>query len=249
VKRDKISKWVNAVYQFNEVSAVISYYRFPKYINKISAGYQSKSSPNQYRITFMIPLLSTTEGLILANKISEISTQFFENYQPELTGFITLYANVVEGLFSSFKQSLILSFLIIFGIMTIYIRNPKLILIALIANVLPIITMLGIMGWLKINLDMVTIPIGCLLLSIVVDDTIHIMYWYKTKKSIQEALAHAGSGIFFTSVLMVLGFIILLFSPAPPVKYFAILSLFAIVTALLCDMILLPSLLDKYLKK
>jgi len=233
--RRAISKWVNAVYKMDDIGSVIPYYRLPNFVNKKTAGYQSKSNDNFYRVTFMVPLLSTTEGMKLVAKIDTISSDYFSTERPQLTGYMTLYANVVHGLFSSFIQSLLLSFPLILIIISLYLRELKLILLALLANLFPIAIMLGIMGWLKIRLDMVTIPIGCLMLSIVVDDTIHFMYWYKKHRNIGEAIIQAGPEMVFTSVLL---------SPdAPPVRYFALLSLFALLSALVGDILLLPSLL------
>ncbi len=245
IDRKQVSRWVNEVYQLSDIDAAIVYYQIPRTLNIRELGYQSKTIPTNFRITFMVPLMSTTEGMVLVDSITNISKKYFENQVPELTGFITLYSNVANELFSSFKQSLILAFIIIYILITLYLRNFKLILFALIVNIFPILAMLGLMGWLGIHLDMVTIPIGCLLISIVVDDTIHLMYWYKMKRNLKDALIQAGPGIFFTTVLLSLGFSILLLSDAPPVAYFAILSLFALATALMGDLILLPSLLKK----
>lgn len=245
INRKQVSQWVNEVYRLSDIDAAIIYYQFPKILNIRELGYQSKENSNIYRLTFMVPLMSTTDGMQLVDRITKISEKYFGDNLPELTGFITLYGKVANGLFASFKQSLILAFLIIFILITLYLRNFKLILFTLIVNIFPILSMLGLMGWLGIHLDMVTIPIGCLLISIVVDDTIHLMYWYKMKMNLKEALSQAGPGIFFTTILLSLGFSILLLSDTPPVEYFAILSLFALGTALLGDLILLPSLLKK----
>lgn len=245
IGRKQVSRWVNEVYQLDEIDAAILYYQLPKTLNIRDLGYQSKTNPNIFRLTFMIPLMSTTQGMVLVNQITDISKKYFVHQAPELTGFITLYGNVANELFSAFKQSLIIAFLIIFIIISLFIRDLKLILIALIVNLFPIIAMLGLMGWLGIHLDMVTIPIGCLLISIVVDDTIHFLYWYKKNRDLKEAMRQAGPGIFFTTFLLSLGFSILLFSGAPPVKYFAVLSFFALFAALMGDLILLPSLIRK----
>jgi len=245
IERKQVSKWVNDVYRLSDIDAAIVYYQFPKILNIREFGYQAKGNDHIYRLTFMVPLMSTTDGKRLVERITKISEKYFVDHSPELTGFITLYSNVANGLFASFKQSLILAIMIIFLLITLYLKNFKLILFTLIVNSFPVLSMLGLMGWLGIHLDMVTIPIGCLLISIVVDDTIHLMYWYKRNMNLKEALSQAGPGIFFTTLLLSLGFSILLFSDTPPVEYFAILSLFALITALLGDLILLPSLLKK----
>jgi uncharacterized protein len=245
IDRKQVSKWVNEVYQTEKIDAAIIYYHIPNTLNWRNAGYQSRKNPDCYRVTFMVPLMSTTDGQILVDSISKITGKYFKDHRPELTGFITLYGKVVDGLYKSFRQSLLFAFLIVFLVITAYLRNFSLIFYTLTVNIFPVILLLGLMGWLGIHLDMVTIPVGCLLISIVVDDTIHFMFWYKKRLNVEEALIKGGPGIFFTSMLLCSGFSILLFAQAPPVIYFAVLSLFALFTALLGDLILLPSFLKK----
>ncbi|MDZ7607343.1 MAG: hypothetical protein U5K79_17560 [Cyclobacteriaceae bacterium] len=102
--RREVSKWVNTIYKMEQVGAVIPYYRLPNFINKKTAGYQSKSDDNLYRITFMVPLLYHTAGMELVNKMDVISDDYFAVFRPQLTGYMTLYANVADGLFSSLSS-------------------------------------------------------------------------------------------------------------------------------------------------
>ncbi|WP_370477282.1 efflux RND transporter permease subunit [Tamlana flava] len=248
IERISIVKWIHEVYDIEEVGALISYHRLSPFINKKLAGYQSKSNNNIYRITFLIPLISTNQGIELVNKINQISDKHFTNEKPKLTGYITLYTQVAADLLNAFKNSLVWAFILIFIVMMIYLKNWKLVLIVMLVNVFPIVTMLGLMGSLGINLDMVTIPIGCLLLSIVVDDTIHYLYWYKKTGELKEALHKSGIGIILTTTVICLGFGVLMISEVPPIRYFGFLSVFALIIALISDLILMPAFIKKILK-
>lgn len=242
-----IGKWINNVYSLEEIGAVISYRQLPPFVNKMEWGYQSKTDPDLFRISFLVPLMSTLEGFDLIQRINRISDTIFSNAKPQITGFMTLYARVADDLLNSFKQSLVWAVVLISLVFFLFLRNWKAALIAIVVNILPVIIILGFMGWMNIRLDMVTIPIGCLLLSIVVDDTIHFLYWYKKKYDWKMALENAGSGILITSVVLTGGFFVLLFSEAPPVRYFGFLSIIAVISALLLDLFVLPSLLNKFL--
>lgn len=246
LKRNLVSRWIHDVYQLHQIGAVISYHRFPPSIDKIALGYQSKSNQNIYRITFFVPLISTSQGAKLIQEINDISKIHFKDFQPELTGFMTLYLQVSNELLNAFRNSLLLAFFFVFLIMFLFLKKIKLVMLAILVNTIPIVSMLGLMGYLGIRLDMVTIPIGCMLLSIVVDDTIHFMYWYKTKGSWQEAIRRSSPGIILTSVVISIGFGVLLLSSAPPIRYFGLLSCFAVIAALICDMMILPSLIQKF---
>jgi predicted RND superfamily exporter protein len=246
LKRNLVSRWIHDVYELHQIGAVISYHRFPPLIDKIALGYQSKSNKNIYRVTFFVPLISTSQGAKLIHEINDISKIHFKNYQPELTGFMTLYMQVSNELLNAFRNSLLLAFFFVFVIMFLFLKKIKLVMLAMLVNTIPVVTMLGLMGYLGIRLDMVTIPIGCMLLSIVVDDTIHFMYWYKTKGNLQEAILKSSPGIILTSVVISIGFGVLLLSSAPPIRYFGFLSFFAVIAALICDMMILPSLIQKF---
>lgn len=247
LKRTAIIDWIEEVYRLKEIGAVISYHQIPSYLNRKNIGFQSKSNEKLFRISYLVPLMSTTKGLSLVSKIDSISRVHFINTTPEITGFMTLYSSVSDELLDSFKYSLIWAFSLILVVMIIFLKRWKLILLAMLVNTLPVLSMLGLMGWLGIRLDMVTIPIGCLLLGIVVDDSIHFMHWFKKTGNWRMTLENAGAGILITSLVLSAGFSILIFSEAPPVQYFGLLSLFAVLAALVCDLFLLPSFIQKFL--
>ncbi|MBC2838996.1 RND family transporter [Robiginitalea sp. SC105] len=247
--RNLISRWVHDVYDMPEVGAVASFHRFPPLQDLQAIGYRSKADPDKHRITFFVPLMSTSDGKLLTERIDELGKPYFKSQRPLLQGFMTLYANIADALLEAFRQSLLFGFIVISIIMAIYLGRWKLLLPAMVVNILPILVMLGLMGWLNIRLDMVTIPIGCLLLSIVVDDTFHFMHWYKVTRDEELALQKAGPGIVITSFVICSGFVILLLSGSPPVRYFGLLSISAIAMALLGDILLLPHFLRLVHKK
>ncbi len=52
-------------------------------------------------------------------------------------------------------------------------------LLAFIPNITPILTTAGMMRWLGIPLKMMTSMVGCIIIGIAVDDTIHFMHHYR----------------------------------------------------------------------
>ena len=242
---EDVKEWIEKVYNLKEVDAVMSYLAIPEWISPKQSRYISENG-KLGRVTFFIPMLSTTEGLALANRIGHLADSCFQNPEekPRPTGFLSLYVSVANHLSESFKKSLLLAFLFVFLIIFLFLRNVKLFAAAILPNLFPIIAIVGIMGWFHIPLDMVTVPIGCLALGIIVDDTIHFLYWFKKTKQAYLALKEAGPGIVITSVISVLGFSVFLFAEAPPVRDFGILSITAMITAFLGDIVILPVLLQ-----
>jgi predicted RND superfamily exporter protein len=239
---DAVNRWISYVLAFREVNGTLSYLDFPSSLDPRQYGYVSEDN-KLGRITFLIPLLSTTQGISLVKRIDSLGLKILGMHKPEITGYVTLYASVADELKKSFLKSLFLAFIFVFIIILVYFRSFRLFVASLLPNIFPILAIVGMMGWLRIPLDMVTVPIGCLLLGIIVDDTIHFLYWYKKTGDLRKTFIEAGPGICFTTFILAIGFVVFLISSAPPVRYFGILSITALVSALISDFVLLPVIL------
>jgi hypothetical protein len=185
------------------------------------------------------------KGISLAKRIGRLAEISLGGYKPAINGYVTLYATVANELKNSFLKSIALAYVLVFFLLLVYLRNLRLFLAAILPNVLPVVFIIGLMGWLKISLNMVTVPIGCLLLCVVVDDTVHFLFWYKQTGELEMTFVEAGPGIFMTSVILIVGFSVFLLASSPPIRYFGILGITALLTALIGDLVLLPIILKK----
>ena len=246
-----VRDWIEAVYQIEKVGAVMSYLSIPVFLNQKSLGYVSEDG-TAGRVVFYVPVITTSEGISLVNQIDHLAGQLFpENHvTPKPTGYASLYVSVADNLEKSFRKSLLLAFVFVFLIIFLFLRNLKLFLASVLPNLIPVLAILGVMGWFRIPLDMVTVPMGCLALGIIVDDTVHFLYWYRKSGDVRFALDNAGPGTVITSLIYILGFSIFLFSAAAPVRFFGILSITTMITALFGDIVVLPTILNTgYLRR
>jgi diguanylate cyclase (GGDEF)-like protein len=125
-------------------------------------------------------------------------------------------------------------------------------LIAVVPNIFPIIINFGIMGWFGIELSMATSLIASIAIGLAVDDTIHYLVRYnrefKTdldeKRAIRDTITHVGQPITFTTITICVGFSVLLFSSFKPTAIFGIMMVITSLSALIGDLILLPSLIQ-----
>jgi predicted RND superfamily exporter protein len=142
-------------------------------------------------------------------------------------------------------------FLAIFLMFIVAFRNLKMAALAIIPNLIAAAMVLGLMGWLHISLDIMTITIAAICIGIAVDDTIHYIhrfmeefrkdgdYWAAVKRS----HASIGRAMYYTTITITLGFSILALSNFIPTIYFGLLTGFSMIVALLADLILLPILI------
>ena len=209
---------------------------------------------NQVRITMR--LIDSDPGLKrqeLLEKIKRylIRDQKFPEKEVRLSGMAKLYNNMLQSLFKSQVLTLGAVFISILFMFIILFRNLLLSLIAITPNILAAGLVLGIMGWLKIPLDMMTITIAAISVGIAVDNSIHYIYRFKEEfpkdfnYSTTSNRCHSsiGKAIYYTSVTITVGFSILTLSDFIPTIYFGLLIGVAMVAALINNLTLLPILI------
>jgi predicted RND superfamily exporter protein len=171
--------------------------------------------------------------------------------QVHLTGMLVLYNNMLQSLFKSQIQTLGVVILALMGMFMILFRSLKISLIAIFPNLLSIGVVLGVMGWLNIPLDMMTITIASISVGIAVDDTIHYIHRFTHEIKIDQNYIQTlhrchgsiGHAMYYTSVTIIIGFSILVLSNFIPSIYFGLLTGLAMLIALIAALTLLPELL------
>ncbi|MDA9709853.1 MMPL family transporter, partial [Candidatus Pelagibacter sp.] len=205
------------------------------------------------RIKDSLPELRRNE---LINKINFdlVNKLGFKKDEFKLTGVLILFNNLLQSLFKS--QILTLGFVMIgiFIMFLILFKNIKLSLIGVVPNFIAAFFILGIIGILNIPLDMMTITIAAITIGIAVDNSIHYIYRFKEEfkkinnyeKTISLCHSTVGVAILNTSITIVFGFSILIFSNFIPTIYFGIFTGIAMLLAMLSVLTLLPALLIKF---
>ena len=120
-------------------------------------------------------------------------------------------------------------------------RSLKLAIIGILPNLLGAGVVLGVMGWAGIPMDMMTITIAAITIGIAVDNGIHYIYRFKEEYAISKnyvetmRICHSniGRAVFYTTITIVVGFAILVFSNFNPTIYFGVLIAAAMLIALL----------------
>jgi predicted RND superfamily exporter protein len=169
----------------------------------------------------------------------------------QFTGMLVLYNNVLQSLFKSQILTLGAVFLAILVMFLALFRSLSLSLIALAPNLLAAGMVLGIMGLLGIPLDIMTITIAAIVVGIGVDDCIHYVHRFMLEFGIDRNYRAAmyrchnsiGRAMYYTTVTVVVGFSMLTLSSFTPSIYFGLLTVMAMVAAVLGALLLLPLLI------
>ncbi|MDC3355031.1 MMPL family transporter [Candidatus Pelagibacter sp.] len=209
---------------------------------------------NEARISLRI--IDSQEGLRRNDLIKKINYDLnnkleLNEVKFKLAGVLILFNNLLQSLFKSQILTLGLVMVGIFAMFMILFRNIKLSLIGVVPNFIAAFFILGIIGLLGIPLDMMTITIAAITIGIAVDNSIHYIYRFKEEfikhkdydKTLKICHSTVGVAILNTSITIVFGFSILVFSKFIPTIYFGVFTGIAMLLAMISVLTLLPSLI------
>jgi uncharacterized protein len=169
----------------------------------------------------------------------------------QVTGIGLVISHTSRFLTTGQIKSLLLTLILIFIFMMVLFLSFKVGVIAMLPNIFPIVVNFGLMGWLNIPLSMVTSLVASIAIGLAVDDTIHYLVTYNShfredlrkRRALTKTILHMGSPIVFTSLAICLGFSVLLFSSFKPTAVFGLMMAVTMLSALVGDLVLLPSLM------
>lgn len=184
--------------------------------------------------------------------ISELDHLIDQNQiEIKITGTAHLLDLNMKYLSESLMEGLLLALGIVALIMGVLFRSIKIVLIAIVPNVLPLIMIAAVMGFFDIHLKMTTSIIFTIAFGIAVDDTIHFMSKYKLELlkgrsqlyALKRTYIATGKAIIVTSLIIAGGFLLLIFSNFLGTFYIGLLISLTLLFAVLSDLFLLPLLL------
>ncbi len=199
--------------------------------------------------------------------IESIDTWLAENspasWEIRTTGALKLIVVNAQSLVNSQLLSFLVALTIITLAILLFVRNWALSGLSLIINTIPVLLALGffpLLAWTGLfgadsaSMNISTIMVPSLAMAIAVDDTIHFLFRYRTAQlagasvqtAVKSALDGAGFAMAVTTIAMVSGFSVLMFSEMRANQEFAAMMCIALITALFADLVLLPQLICKW---
>ena len=250
----KVGEILNKNERLDGITLALLYNQLPpKYKDMILSPYINIDK-NEARITMRI--IDSNPDLRRNDLLTKINTdlrEIIKNKETtyQLSNLMVLYNNMLQSLFNSQISTLGISVLILSIMFYLLFRSVKIVLIALLANIIPISLLFGIMGWLNIPLDIMTITIAAIAIGIAVDDTIHFIHRFEDEFKLDHNYVNAmkrahngiGHAMYYTTLIIVIGFSILMLSNLVPTIYFGLLTVIIMINVLAADLILLPKLL------
>ena len=208
----------------------------------------------QARIT--VRAMETSKTLRRAEYLESLYAQILadtglDETRVKFTGLLVLYNNVLQSLYASQILTLGAVFVAI-GIMFLMLfRSVSLALLGLAPNILAAGLVLGVMGLAGIPLDIMTITIAAIVVGMGVDNCIHYIHRFRRefevdenyRESMYRSHSSIGRAMYYTTLTVVVGFSMLTLSNFTPSIYFGVLTVMAMLAAVMGALLLLPKLI------
>jgi len=168
-----------------------------------------------------------------------------------VTGVYPLLNHLVSGLMSDQLNTLLLATAAVFFIMCIALRSIRLAIVGLVPKIVPILMVLGVMGWLGVPIDMGTPMVASVSVGISVGFSIHYLYRFRQEllagvpfdQALRATHRRVGSAMVFSNLALVFGFAALALSNFIPTAHFSVLVGVALIGGLAGNLFVLPVLL------
>lgn len=225
-------------------------------------NFQSEGNLNAYvdstgqyaRLTVFMKDVGTERMEEIESQIRPKLDKIFpeDRYEVSMTGKALTFQKGTQYLVKNLVVSLSLAVLLIALFMAWMFRSFRMILISIIPNMLPLLMTAGMMGFFGVPIKPSTILVFSIAFGISVDDTIHFLAKYrqelkarnwKIRQSVYPALRETTVSMFYTSIVLFFGFSVFMISSFGGTVALGGLVSATLLFAMLCNLLLLPSLL------
>ena len=168
------------------------------------------------------------------------------------TGPAALFAYIGQRNIRAMLVGTMVVLLAISAILLFALRSLRLGLISIVPNLVPAVLGFGVWGLTVGQVGLSLSVVVAMTVGIVVDDTVHFLSKYRRarreygqgpEEAVRHAFDTAGRALVTTTVVLVAGFLIFVFSPFVPTAQVGVLTAMIIAFALVADLTLLPALL------
>ncbi len=272
----KIHRFLENRFEIGKVQSLHSLIEIANQINKEKLSVFELSVlyneiPENYKKDLILPFLSIENNMIkISSRIKDsekikrkelideinnyLETQFDNIEEYHVNGLLVLYNNMLQSLFGSQIKSFGIILLSIFVMFIILFQSLKISLLGMIPNIVASTFILGLIGLLRIPLDIMTITIAAVTIGIAVDNTIHYLYKIKVNNkenidlnnSIENTHETVGYAVMTTSLTIAFGFSVLGLSNFIPTILFGLFTALAMIIAMFGVLITLPSSLIRF---
>lgn len=203
----------------------------------------------QTRMSVFTRHSSTAELAALADKIRALADSLLPaEWRVQITGQSYLLARMSQDLVKNEVKSILIALIAVCVLIGLWLRSLTFAVTSLFVNLIPLISVMGLMPRLGISLNTATAMTGALAVGLIVDNSIHVLYRFREKSpassGIQDLLAHVmrycAKPLASTMLILSAGFSVTLFGSIQPTVEFGTLMVLIIIAAFTVNLFFLP---------
>jgi uncharacterized protein len=240
--------------------AFVGEYLRPSKGNGSNAGFERimksfiDSNRQVTRISINMADVGSRRLPMILDTLKTMTNRLFDTskYTVSFTGTSVTFLEGSRFIINGLWESIFWAFLLISASMLYLFRSVRVLICSLIPNIIPLLMTAGVMGWMNIPLKPSTVLVFSVALGIAIDVTIRFLVNYKQelplrKGNVRDTVMHTirqtGISIIYTSLVLIAGFIIFVFSGFGGTQALGWLTSLTLFTATVTNLVLLPVLL------
>lgn len=198
------------------------------------------------RVILHLGDIGSAQAAETCTAIDQLRTQFAA-WEIKPTGNYYQVVQNSNSLVSTLVKSFSITLIIVLVSTCLLFRDIWFLLPAFIPNMLPVIWGAGLMGALHIDLSSGTAMVAAVVIGLAIDDTIHYLHHFRSFKHLpveeatQKTTRLIGRALTASSIVLACGFFMGAFGSFIPTNTFALLTACMIISALFCDLLVLPA--------
>ncbi len=213
------------------------------------------STRQKARISLSMADIGTVALPKMLDSLKKKSDEIFgdtSKYKVQFTGSSITYLEGSRFIIQGLKESILWAFLLIALCMLVLFKSARILICSLIPNLIPLVVTAGLMGWMGVPLKPSTVIVFSIALGIAIDITIRFLVNYKQELAAHNGnvtattvstIRHTGISIIYTSLVLVAGFVIFVFSSFGGTMALGWLTSFTLLIATFTNLVFLPVML------
>lgn len=205
------------------------------------------------RLTATLYNLGSKEIIAFEQRALEYVATNFPTYQVTAASAALMFAHIGERNMASMLSTLPVALLLISLLLVFSLRSLRLGVLSLIPNLVPAIIGFGLWGLFIGEINLALSVVAGMSLGIIVDDTVHFLAKYRyarlegrdNEQAVRYAFHSVGRALWITTMVLVSGFAVLIFSSFRLNSDMGLLTSGIILIALIVDLLFLPACLLK----
>jgi predicted RND superfamily exporter protein len=203
------------------------------------------------RVSVELERFSTGEMVRHLRSVAKLAKELYPGAEVNQSGLSVQFSRVADQMVRGQILSVVAAMVSISLVLMLALGSVRLGLIAMIPNIAPVIFVTGTMAVLDIPLHQMTVIIAPLIIGIAVDDTIHYITHFRVafqrlgsyEEASRDTFRSVGRAIFMTSLVIIIGFAMLMTSVANAYRHIALATIVGVAVALAADYLVTPTLI------